>query len=404
MQVELIRTNEQPLLNKSAENTDGIDLRTVKIYGDKLLLGGSSSSSSNSIMFIAMLGRTTGVSIVESGRKVLYCVPMTPPAAASAAKTTAKSNKIRHLHSKKTSSDYSDDDEDEDVEYAETAGQTNSRKPRRLHRQQQSQQQQPSASNSRPMAMLTKETCWDMFACEERMHVFVAIDRLHNHLCFYQCDLPAIPSTLANTATNNTNSATQLLLDSPSKKRPGFYYHIKPEYQSSFALSSIPNGSAAIKEGQEERVLHAQFLSEYSAGHLLVSTTQRLLLLQVTAQEKSIGSMIFTVSSYVVLDSVDISAGQIGAFAVQATSTSPSTGSVTSTGIMSKSSSSIQSSSLDLHQTQPQKMVVWRLVQEVRHHLSEESGPVDSLRLCYVVRREIEREQIQELLCHATPI
>lgn len=60
MQLDLLRTNEKPLLN--------VVLNCVKIYGDKILLGGN-----NGLLFVGTIGRTTGLSL-ETGKKVLYCV------------------------------------------------------------------------------------------------------------------------------------------------------------------------------------------------------------------------------------------------------------------------------------------------------------------------------------------
>lgn len=494
LQVALVRTNEQPVLccstaTKSGTHDDGtavenatgtaVTLRTVKIYGDKLLLGGDGN-----VLFVGMLGRTTGVHLTEAGRKVLYCVPVAWPsptstttgrrpsvsksttataaaaAAATATRSAASAAAVRRSRRSQFDSDASDaddtDDDDDngngqwdvdmsfeedpvDAAAARSRGPAAySRQPRRLRprggggsrSRTTSQASATSIAPSTPPSLpsMTSSYRWDSFATDDRMHVFVAIDRRQNVLATFQCDLPTA-----------TTPSTSRLLESPSKKRPGFYYQVKPELQSMFSLAQLATTAASSTATNDERILHAQFLADYPAGHLLVSTTHRLLLLCITAQEKSMWNsatlggggggasttspmsassvvtatqpMVFAVSSYVVLDTVDVAAGQRGAFAVQSVS-APSS-SVASSSMRRVSSSRVSLSSAASSHSETviggassssspsaqQKLVLWRVVQEAA--AAADSTAAASIRLAHVTRREISREQVQELLCRA---
>lgn len=385
-QLELVRTNEQPLLcptTSPVHHEEYVDLQSIKLYGDKLLLGGAKNT-----LFVGMLGRTTGVSLLESGKRVLYCIPVAVPAAASKVHRDSERNQRGNV----------------DVE---TAGNLK------------------------------------FLACEPSMQLFVACDTTRNSLSFWHLDYPddatryelfdtsAESVAVSHAKTHQTQqkqmtdtnlqqqtTATPMLLDSPSKKRPGFYYHIKPDFQSQFVLPPL-----AVDDNNQQKtketILQMQFLSDQQAGYLLVSTNYRLLLLLVTAQEKTVAhrhvnkhvgdsagtcastEVILGVSSYVVLDAVDVRAGQIGVFGVATASAG---------GLLTGSHASSQS--LSEMQNGHNKLILWRLVQESplledthdTNNNNNNNQNQQDVRLCYVVRKEIEKEYLQDLLCHAVPV
>jgi hypothetical protein len=82
----------------------------------------------------------------------------------------------------------------------------------------------------------------------------------------------------------DANTTTSMMLQSPQKKKAGFYYNIKPELHHVFELSDIDPERCF----SQEKIVSLQFLrlTDVHTGHrdghhLLVSTTQRLLLLEI---------------------------------------------------------------------------------------------------------------------------
>jgi hypothetical protein len=347
-QLELLRTNEQPLFSGE---TASARLHALKIYGDKLLFAGDMGS-----VFVGVMGRTTGVSLLESGKRVLYCVAALVP---------------NQQELKKEQADFR------------------------------------------------------FLACEASMNLFVACDVRNNACSFWQLDCPDVSNCHHDDALGYTSGFSPLL-DSPSKKRPGFYYHIRPEFQSQFFLPPLPQ-----KGSQEEKILTVQFLSEQQAGYLLIGTNYRLLLLLVTAQEKELRKrknsqestrshnsrnglsteVVLGVSSYVLLDEIDVTSSQIGAFGVQVGSSETSVASShsrISLGMplsLGANSSSNQFLS-DLNSSNSGKIILWRLVQDYfsPSGRNTEDENKESVRLCHVVRKEIDRDSLQELVCRALPV
>jgi hypothetical protein len=250
-----VKTNEQPF-NEHV-------LHTVKIYGEKILLGGSQG-----LIAIGTVGKSTGLQL-EMGKKVLYC-------------TIAHSQS--QLALKKPSLSRSSSSSPPVVIAAVSS-------------------QEKVSTNTTPTNMTmavsghSLQSTIRFLAWEETSNLFVAADD-QRVLTFWQLDLHSSISPLiaacvspltatnanststsnanASTANGTTNTNTNTNMRSTNR---GYHYTTKPDFQSLFHLSSTDPHQLY----EQERILAVHFLSEHS-GKLLVTTTKRLLILLVTYQ------------------------------------------------------------------------------------------------------------------------
>lgn len=191
-----------------------------------------------------------------------------------------------------------------------------------------------------------------------------------------------------------------MLMESPSKKKTGFYYGIKPEFQSTFDLARTdPSGLYEL-----ERILAVYFLTEN--GNLIVSTSQRLLLLLVTYEcrpsENETSECHFAVSGYVELDHAEPS--QRGLFGLQIID--PPTLNVSNTSRSPKSSNNLERRlSYRQSEYQERKIVVWRLTSSDNYRgNAEEGNSNEELNLCQVFRTEWSKEKYAEVVRNIIPV
>lgn len=247
LQLEVLLTNEMPFHDST--------LKCIKIYGDKLLLGGS-----DGFVGIGMVGKSTELSLsflpqTEKYRRVLYVVKCRGP----------------------NSSLLSGDD-----------GQYSSR----------------SKASTATTGVSPHDSSSEVrfFAYTDQSDIFVAADN-QRLLSFWHL--------------NKEHSAEELVMSPTSKRKPGFYYDCKPELQSVFNLASLDrDDESGGSFFADEQITALHFLPENS--YLIVCTTMRLLLLEVTYASNYRGSrsngkgtreqdIKFGVVGYVQLDTVQTS-------------------------------------------------------------------------------------------------
>lgn len=259
---------------------------------------------------------------VESGRKVLYCVPCRMPpgmllSPSSSSPSVSLSDRQVLVPAK-----------------GGKGGSTNAStvaKPATLMKSVSSST--ISSMNPEERTAHGLDATVNFLAWEAQNDVFVAVDD-QRLLTFWQLERPdesTVLSKISGSKAKMTSVTTPVppLLESPSKKRPGFYYTIKPEFQSAFHLARTdPEGLYASEE-----VRSAYFLPD--TGHLVVTTTLRMLLLLVTyahrrpLQVSSGGkddnrdadlppvTCCYGVAAYSELDRVSPTSGQTALFGIQ---------------------------------------------------------------------------------------
>lgn len=370
LKLPLVKTNESSFTTPASQ-----PLHCVKIYGDKIILGGAGGS-----IFVGTIGKATDLSL-NRGAKVVYVIPCRDNLDNNAVMLTSSTQKSssRHTSSKGLL---------------------------------KSNLNSANSSSMIGNGVHSGASTVLFLAWEATNEIFVAVDN-HRLISFWQLDRGH------GNALNPSSFGSD-------KKRPGHYYSIKPEYQSSFDLCRAdPKGIY-----RHEAVLGAYFLPE--SGRLIVSTSQRLLLLIVTydcrhrlmavqgevpvSSYEYYSACCFGVSAYTQLDQVDDVETQRGLFGLQVIdpvqqlqmlqpqghhpSPLQQQGSSMSSQLASKNSPyrtdeamkerrlSHRSMSFD-HQQLPQRRVVhWRFLSDTTG-----DGPKH---LCQVTRQEWPRERYSQ--------
>ena len=204
------------LLKTNEKPFNEIELHCIKIFGDVVLLGGSQG-----FIGVGTIGMTTDLTMGSSGhQRVLYSVPC------------------------RTDS----------------------------HTLQRVGYKGPDVKNQTFITGHLFESTIKCIAVNSQHHIFIASDdnRTISIWLFEQ-----------ETSNNNTtNGQPSMMLQSPQKKKAGFYYNIKPQLQSLLHLSELTN-SSDNELFANEMIVSLTFLRPDSISYLLVSTTKRLLLLSI---------------------------------------------------------------------------------------------------------------------------
>lgn len=321
--LQLVLTNESPFCESS--------LRCVKLYGDKVLLGGTGG-----FFGIGMIGQTTDLTIGVP-RRVLYVVKCRLPDRTTNAMSVLSSDDIGS----------------------------------------------PVALSAPPHSSNSEIR---FFAWAEQTDIFVAADDQR---------------TLSFWHLHKEQTAKELVASPLAKKKPGFYYDCKPEFQSAFNLSQID----FQKKYAGEQITAVYFLNEQS--FLVVSTNMRLLLLDVAYMSSSTGRRRegrydshqenkFGVVGFGEIDSVDRS-DQRGLFALN----------VVEPIHLHKSPASIGSERRLSHRSasfMERRIVQWRVVTDVEGASNVDSEDSSGAPSCLLKRDEWSAERLNMAIRSIRPI